>query len=113
MRRSAGRGSMLRAAVGIAGSMAALRASLVIAAGAWAATFMSTSAGAAASAVMSSSAGTAASAVMSTSAGTAAATFMSTSAGTSASAVMSTATCLAEQRAVWRREGQGRRGQRT
>lgn len=91
---------MLRAAVGIAGSMAALRASLVIAAGAWAATFMSTSAGAAASAVMSSSAGTAPSA------------FMSTAAGTSSS-VMSTATCLAEQRAVWKREGQGRRGQRT
>lgn len=96
---------MLRAAVGIAGSMAALRASLVIAAGAWAATFMSTSAGAAASA------GTAASAVMSASAGTAPSAFMSTAAGTSS--VMSTATCLAEQRAVWRREGQGRRGQRT
>lgn len=91
---------MLRAAVGIAGSMAALRASLVIAAGAWAATFMSTSAG---------TAGTAASAA----AGTAPATVMSSSTGTAASTVMSTATCLAEQRAVWRREGQGRRGQRT
>lgn len=103
---------MLRAAVGIAGSMAALRASLVIAAGAWAATFMSTSAGTAPATVMSASAGTAPAAVMPTSARTAASAFMSTAAGTSSS-VMSTATCLAEQRAVWKREGQGRRGQRT
>lgn len=103
---------MLRAAVGIAGSMAALRASLVIAAGAWAATFMSTSAGTAPATVMSAATGTAASAVMSASAGTAPAAVMPTAAGTSSS-VMSTATCLAEQRAVWKREGQGRRGQRT